>query len=1477
MTKRILAWVLVLITLLSASLNDGLVTAKAETTAEATGQELIANGGFEEDTDSNGIPDGWTNYKGDWTSHLGVEYLESAATKAVKMSPGNGQNEPGIQQQNIAVDENTTYKLNVRIYSTVLNAYANYKIFFYNAAGETISTMGTSMEGFWNDTELGTWKDCSTVEIVTPEGCTSLTVVLYAKGATLYFDNVSLVGPAPVSGNICEHTGETEIRDAKEATVSEEGYTGDTYCLACNTKIATGKAIDKLQELIANGGFEEDTDSNGIPDGWTNYKGDWTSHLGVEYLESAATKAVKMSPGNGQSEPGIQQQNIAVNENTTYKLNVKIYSTVLNAYANYKIFFYNAAGETITSATMGASMEGFWKDTELGTWKDCPTVEIVTPEGCTSLTVALYAKGATLYFDNVSLGGPAPASSSICEHAVGETGTAATCTTKAVCGTCGEYFGELDPTNHGTNETEIRDQKPATETEVGYTGDTYCKGCKQLLKKGVEASELLRNPALETFYGNKPAEWTVAGGASGAPEATIVHDSSTTSLKLTDNGENYSYITQSVMLVAGTPYTASAYVYPEDMGEGAFAIKLEYYGKDEYGLSKYLGKWEVNFTRFDANKWNYISTQFTPPEGTEYANVMFRLNKGKVAYFDDLSLAGEKPPVKPPQASEDYKALSDLPDDLDSKELLTNTGFEIKNSEGTYADGWERIKADEQGNQYITIIDKNPLEGDGAIRINSTTNNNPWLRQELYGDFKKGEVYQLSAWVRKATSGTFGFKLEYYDADKKQVANGTNSDYVSDVTGEQWVQYVRTMTIPEDCKNVTFYFRMFSTGVTDVDNVSFYKIKDPDKITIDTDEIFYYEEEALAGGWGTAEALLYTDTHPELEGTTVTFRLKYGEELITESAGHSVTDNIASFDFRLSLMEKISLREYEDTAQTKLKWEEYTMEAAAVKDNKEIAVSSRPIYVCPRPTFMNDEGRIELDGEIFDPVFFYHVNLDQYDAVATLGANVVQSRYESYSGIKSCLDEAAKTEEKTGTDLKVMAALYRDMKPAGELSNQANTTEIIAKLKGSDDLLGYMVMDEPSSNWAQRLDVFEDSYKLIRSLDPDRPVYMVEANPAWYDTFNKYVDILGIDPYLQSDKKYEVEHVRDYAEKAIAATKHQKPVWCITQLEKLGTYLPDENGIRNMFYQGLMGGSAMIGYFPYYGCYKENGTLIDLDDTGNDVYLKKLYVDSNEAKDAYNHFVDRDYPIFAEKNLGSDAYWYSSYVKDGILYMITVNNSDTAAVCNIQLTSDGGKVSVDAFTAEKIYGDTDATTVAGDIVTGNGVLSFTLEGDGAYVWKITPSSETVDFSAINTTKYRDTYLTPWGAEEIRELEAEKIANDWTGTSYAAKTLITRADFAYMYVNALGLTAETTGNFADVETDAYYAEAVAIGKALGIFVGDSNNNFSPEALLSRQDMMAIIARGLGESTDISGQTRNAKGSTTRAEVAVIINRLMDMDK
>ena len=74
-------------------------------------------------------------------------------------------------------------------------------------------------------------------------------------------------------------------------------------------------------------------------------------------------------------------------------------------------------------------------------------------------------------------------------HAVGANGTAATCINEAICGTCGEQFGNVDLTNH-VGGTEVKSKKDATCTEKGYTGDTCCKSCGNVITAGSEISAL---------------------------------------------------------------------------------------------------------------------------------------------------------------------------------------------------------------------------------------------------------------------------------------------------------------------------------------------------------------------------------------------------------------------------------------------------------------------------------------------------------------------------------------------------------------------------------------------------------------------------------------------------------------------------------------------------------------------------------------------------------------------------------------------------------------------------------------------------------------------------------------------------------------------------------------------------------------------------------------------------------------------------
>lgn len=64
-------------------------------------------------------------------------------------------------------------------------------------------------------------------------------------------------------------------------------------------------------------------------------------------------------------------------------------------------------------------------------------------------------------------------------------GGEATCHTLAACEICGSEYGHLAPEKHSGGR-ELRNEKPATCTVNGYTGDTYCKGCNALLAEEQE-------------------------------------------------------------------------------------------------------------------------------------------------------------------------------------------------------------------------------------------------------------------------------------------------------------------------------------------------------------------------------------------------------------------------------------------------------------------------------------------------------------------------------------------------------------------------------------------------------------------------------------------------------------------------------------------------------------------------------------------------------------------------------------------------------------------------------------------------------------------------------------------------------------------------------------------------------------------------------------------------------------------------------
>ncbi|NLG53708.1 MAG: S-layer homology domain-containing protein, partial [Clostridiales bacterium] len=175
-------------------------------------------------------------------------------------------------------------------------------------------------------------------------------------------------------------------------------------------------------------------------------------------------------------------------------------------------------------------------------------------------------------------------------------------------------------------------------------------------------------------------------------------------------------------------------------------------------------------------------------------------------------------------------------------------------------------------------------------------------------------------------------------------------------------------------------------------------------------------------------------------------------------------------------------------------------------------------------------------------------------------------------------------------------------------------------------------------------------------------------------------------------------------------------------------------------------------------------------------------------------------------------------------------------------------------------------------------------------------------------RFTDLVEYDWARNAIYEL-ADKNIIMGRGDRYAPGENITRADFVLLLTRAFNLTGEGEG-FSDVPGGAYYENALKAAKASGIITGIGDNKFNPTGEITREDMMVIVARALeklgvtledapedvlnefvdaGEISDYAksavslliknglikgnGNRINPKGRATRAEMAVLVHRIL----
>ena len=310
--------------------------------------------------------------------------------------------------------------------------------------GTPIAKNAHNPASVWTTDETDHWKECQTV------GCGNIIDKAHHSGGEATCVNKAICEVCKIEYGDVDATNHknTEIRGATDPTCCEAGYTGDKWCTDCNTKIESGSEISSTGNHTDVDGKWESDGTNHWHTCYFGTKFDITAHNGGE--------ATCKSPA-GCSECGHSYGPLDANNHkgTTYLKNQKEATCFEEGYTgdtycsdcNEKI----ADGQSI--AKNAHNPASVWTTNEHDHWKECQTV------GCGNV------------IDKAA-------------HSCGE----ATCVSKAVCEVCKAQYGDVDATNH--KHTEIRDAKPATEQEKGYTGDIWCIDCNKKIATGSEIAML---------------------------------------------------------------------------------------------------------------------------------------------------------------------------------------------------------------------------------------------------------------------------------------------------------------------------------------------------------------------------------------------------------------------------------------------------------------------------------------------------------------------------------------------------------------------------------------------------------------------------------------------------------------------------------------------------------------------------------------------------------------------------------------------------------------------------------------------------------------------------------------------------------------------------------------------------------------------------------------------------------------------------